>query len=77
MNDLDENERKMLIQYLHQVYEKDPDQFPFPKEVVDDLLQQYNQMEQEQREEGTESVKDIRSEEMVIEDSVKNQNSQQ
>ena len=25
LNDLDENERKMLIQYLHQVYEKNPD----------------------------------------------------
>jgi hypothetical protein len=42
LNDLNDDEKKMLIQYLHQVYEKNPDEFPFPKEVVEELMMQYN-----------------------------------
>ena len=30
LDDLNEEEREMLMQYLQQEYEKNPDAFPFP-----------------------------------------------
>jgi hypothetical protein len=42
LDQLDENNRQMLLEYLHQEYEKNPDQFPFPKELIEEyMLKQY------------------------------------
>lgn len=62
LDDLDENERQMLLQYLQQEYEKNPDQFPFPKEILQDYMMQQQQQKQD------ESIRDIKSDEMVVED---------
>ncbi len=32
LNQLDDQEKQMLLQYLQEEYEKHPEQFPFPKE---------------------------------------------
>lgn len=50
----------MLLQYLQQEYEKNPDQFPFPKELL-----QGNFKMQVPKED---SIRDIKSEEMIVED---------
>ncbi len=34
IDDLDEENKAMLLQYLQAEYEKNPDQFPFPKEIL-------------------------------------------
>lgn len=66
LDQLDDHNRQMLLEYLRQEYDKNPDQFPFPKELIEDYMlkqQQSNTNDQEQ-----ESVKDIKSEEMIVED---------
>jgi hypothetical protein len=40
LDDLDENERQMLLQYLQQEYEKNPEKFPFPKEILQEYMMQ-------------------------------------
>jgi len=60
LDQLDEQNRAMLLEYLQQEYEKNPDQFPFPKELIEDY------MRKQQKE--SESVKDIKSQEMVLEE---------
>jgi hypothetical protein len=62
----------MLLEYLRQEYDNNPDQFPFPKEI----LEQHLQRQQQQRQEDTsESVKGIRSDEMIVEDGAHQQSS--
>ena len=51
--------------YLQQEYQSNPDQFPFPKEVIQQLLQGVEEDEQQKQ---IDSVHDIKSEEMVIEE---------
>lgn len=67
LDDLDENDKEMLLQYLQQEFEKNPDQFPFPKELLQGNfnIQQQQQHSQSQKED---SIKDIKSEEMIVED---------
>jgi len=68
LDKLDDNNKQMLLEYLQQEYEKNPDQFPFPKELIEEqLMKQYNQQQKQGRQE-TESVRDIKSDEMVVED---------
>ena len=66
LDDLDETDRELLLQYLQQEYEKNPDQFPFPKELLPANFIKKGQQAPDQQEE--ESVRDIKSEEMVVED---------
>jgi hypothetical protein len=62
LDQLDDQNRQMLLEYLHQEYEKNPDQFPFPKELIEEyMLKQGGQQE---------AVKDIKSQEMVLEDAI-------
>ena len=70
LNALSEQERKTLIRYLKKEYLKNPDQFPFPKETLEELMQQWSQLDSndEDDEEEGESVNDIKSKEMIIED---------
>lgn len=63
LDDLDDNEREMLLQYLQQEYDKNPDEFPFPKEILEGKLKPKQQQQEEE-----ESVRDIKSEEMIVED---------
>lgn len=58
LDQLDDQNRQMLLEYLHQEYEKNPDQFPFPKELIEEYM-----LKQQ-----PETVKDINSQEMVLED---------
>ena len=62
LDDLDDNEREMLLQYLQQEYEKNPDQFPFPQEFLEKNLKRGGLKKEE------DSIKDIKSEEMVVEE---------
>ena len=34
LDQLNDGEKQMLIQYLEEEYEKNPEQFPFPKEKL-------------------------------------------
>lgn len=38
LDQLDDQNRQMLLEYLHQEYEKNPDQFPFPKELIEEYM---------------------------------------
>lgn len=38
LDKLDETNKQMLLEYLQQEYEKNPDQFPFPKELIEEQL---------------------------------------
>lgn len=61
---LDDHNKKLLLDYLIQQNEVNPDQFPFPKEFIEDyLMKLQNGQEQE-----NESVKDIKSDEMIVEE---------
>ncbi len=70
LDKLDETNKQMLLEYLQQEYEKNPDQFPFPKELIEEqLMKQYQeQQQQRQNRQETESVRDIKSDEMIVED---------
>lgn len=52
----------MLLEYLKQEYDKNPSQFPFPKELIEDFMkkEQMNKMAKMNGQEA-ESVKDINS----------------
>ena len=56
LDQLDDHNRQMLLEYLQQEYDKNPDQFPFPQELIKDYMNK------------RESVEDIKSQEMVLED---------
>jgi len=34
LDELNDDEKQMLLNYLNEEYEKNPDQFPFPKEKL-------------------------------------------
>lgn len=81
-NDLDESQRKQLIIHLFEMYQKNPAEFPFSKNDLENILIQYDQIMKEEGEiEGgesqinqeEESIKDIKSEEMVIEEQQQNE----
>ena len=42
LNELDANEKQMLLQYLQEEYDKHPEQFPFPKEQLAQIIEQEN-----------------------------------
>lgn len=42
LNQLDEGEKQMLLQYLQEEYDKHPEQFPFPKEHLSKIIEQEN-----------------------------------
>ena len=42
LNELDPNEKQMLLQYLQEEYDKHPEQFPFPKEQLAQIIEQEN-----------------------------------
>jgi hypothetical protein len=53
IDNLDDNEKAILIQYLQNEYQKNPDQLPMPKEVIEkflednqELIHKMNQMQQ-------------------------------
>jgi hypothetical protein len=56
LDQLDDQNRQMLLEYLHQEYEKNPDQFPFPKELIEEYM-----LKQQQHDNEIESGKDINS----------------
>jgi len=62
LDQLDDQNRQMLLEYLHQEYEKNPDQFPFPKELIEEYMLKQGG--------APEGVKDIKSQEMVLEDAI-------
>ncbi len=65
LEQLDEPNRQMLFEYLRQEYDKNPDQFNFPKELIEDYINK-----QSASNKGDQSAKggDINSQEMVLED---------
>lgn len=70
LDQLDDHNRQMLLEYLQQEYAKNPDQFPFPKELIEEYM-----MKQQKQNIDQESVKDIKSEEMIVEEANANQES--
>lgn len=42
LDELNDDEKQMLLAYLNEEYEKNPDQFPFPKEKLPEIMQQNN-----------------------------------
>ena len=60
LEQLDDHNREILLEYLRQEYEKNPDQFPFPKEIVENYMLD-KQQKQNARRDDQESVKDINS----------------
>ena len=69
LDQLDDQNREILLEYLRQEYDKNPSQFPFSKELIEDFMQK-EQMNKLAKMNGQEidSVKDINSQEMVLED---------
>ena len=64
----------MLFEYLQQEYEKNPDQFPFNKQLIEEyMMKNQNQPLSGKTDQEMESVKDIKSQEMILEEA----NSQQ
>ena len=63
LDQLDDHNRQILLEYLQQEYEKNPDQFPFPKELIEDYM-----LKQQAQNQEMESVKDIKSQEMILEE---------
>jgi hypothetical protein len=41
LDQLDDTNKQMLLEYLQQEYEKNPDQFPFPKELLEQQQLQF------------------------------------
>lgn len=63
LDQLDDQNREMLLEYLKQEYDKNPGQFQLPKELEGLLKEQAGKKDHQ-----LESVKDIKSQEMVLED---------
>ena len=57
----------MLLEYLKQEYDKNPGQFPFPKELIEDFMKK-EQLKKAAGGGEAESVKGINSQEMILED---------
>ncbi len=71
LDQLDDQNKEMLLEYLKQEYEKNPDQFQLPKEL-EGLLKESKQrgVGSNGKREEIDSVKDIKSQEMILEDAV-------
>ena len=69
----------MLLEYLKQEYDKNPGQFPFPKELIEDFMlkEQQNKMKKALEGEDQHNVRDIKSQEMILEDVVGRESEQQ
>ena len=39
LDQLDDHNREILLEYLRQEYDKNPSQFPFSKELIEDFMQ--------------------------------------
>lgn len=67
LDQLDDQNREMLLEYLKQEYDKNPGQFPFPKELIEDFMLKEQQNKMKKQLEGGSSgeehllVKDIKS----------------
>ena len=64
LDQLDDMNREMLLEYLKQEYDKNPAQFPFPKELIEDFMkkEQMNKLAKMNNNGAeNESVKDINS----------------
>ena len=74
LDQLDDQNREMLLEYLKQEYDKNPSQFPFPKELIEDFMKKEQMNKLAKINNGgaghheNESIKDINSQEMVLED---------
>ncbi len=71
LDQLDDQNREMLLEYLKQEYDKNPAQFPFPKELIEDFMKKEQMNKLAKMNNGgqeIESVKDINSQEMVLEE---------
>jgi hypothetical protein len=64
LDQLDEHNREMLLEYLKQEYDKNPGQFQIPKELIEGFINKKGDSE------GAPGghIKDIKSQEMVLED---------
>ena len=71
LDQLDDQNREMLLEYLKQEYDKNPGQFQLPKEL-EGLLKEGKQQQRGSggKREEIDSVKDIKSQEMILEDAV-------
>lgn len=62
IDNLQDNEKAILIQYLQDEYQKNPDQLPMPKEVIEQFLHDNQdliaKMQQEAEDEGEEGESD-------------------
>ncbi|CDW83414.1 UNKNOWN [Stylonychia lemnae] len=74
LDQLDDTNKQMLLEYLQQEYEKNPDQFPFPKELLEQQQQNFKKQQESQKRQDTESVRDIKSDEMIVEENSQQQN---
>ena len=43
LDQLDDDNRQILLEYLKNEYENNPDGFPFPKEIIEDYMQRQQQ----------------------------------
>jgi hypothetical protein len=67
LDQLDDQNRELLLEYLKQEYDKNPGQFPFPKELIEDFMKK-EQLKKAAAGGEAESVKGINSQEMILED---------
>ena len=70
LDQLDDQNREMLLEYLKQEYDKNPGQFQLPKELEGLLKEGKQQKGSAGKREEIDSVKDIKSQEMILEDAV-------
>ena len=71
LDQLDDQNREMLLEYLKQEYDKNPGQFQLPKEL-EGLLKEGKQQQRGSagKREEIDSVKDIKSQEMILEEAM-------
>lgn len=70
LDQLDDQNREMLLEYLKQEYDKNPGQFQLPKELEGLLKEGKQRGGSNGKREEIDSVKDIKSQEMILEDAV-------
>lgn len=72
LNSLDDEKREMLIEYLQQEYDKNPGEFEIPQELLEALKVRDGSGKRQSagKREELESVKDIKSQEMILEDAM-------
>ena len=77
LNSLDDEKREMLIEYLQQEYDKNPGEFEIPQELLEALKVRDGSGKRQSagKREELESVKDIKSQEMILEDAMQGEGS--